>query len=271
MRRGELVGHVALEHRPDAARRVVDRVALGHALSVGAARRSRARGRRSAAGGGPRCRTRCGGTGRPGRRAWPRAARRARTRGGRSCRVPQSGTQRTAPRPARTMRPSTPGRFARERRWNVLPRPTSSRLRTKRRSPRRRFTRGTAASAPRWSACPVYGRSSAPVAISQTSQAAFCRRGASATSVPTPDALSSAPGAGGTESMCATSTIRQSAGASWMPTTLRERPCPGTRKRSCPMRSPAARKRRSTRAWARRSAAEPAGRGPASASARAKR
>ena len=30
VRGGDLVGHVALEHRPDPARRVVDGVALGH-------------------------------------------------------------------------------------------------------------------------------------------------------------------------------------------------------------------------------------------------
>ena len=96
------------------------------------------------------------------------------------------------------------------------PRPTSSRLSTNRRSLARRFTRGTAARAPRWSGCPVYGRSSAPVAISQTSQAGpiALSRGASATSVPTPEALSSAPGDGGTESACATSTCRQSEGES---------------------------------------------------------
>ena len=97
-----------------------------------------------------------------------------------------------------------------------MPRPTSSRLSTNRRSFARRFTRGTAARAPRWSAWPVYGRSSAPVAISQTSQAGrmVASRGASATSVPTPDALSSAPGAGGTESVWAVRTTRQSAGVS---------------------------------------------------------
>ena len=155
----------------------------------------------------------------------------------------------------------------------MVPRPTSSSESTKLRSFVRRFTRGTAARAPRWSAWPVYGRSSAPVAISQTSHAGriVARRGASATSVPTPDALSSAPGAGGTESVCAVSTTRQSAGVSKMPTTLRERPWPGTRKRSCPMRRPAALNRFSTRACARRSAAEPAGRGPARANERAKR
>ena len=58
------------------------------------------------------------------------------------------------------------------------------------------------------------------------------RPGASATSVPTPDALSSAPGAGGTVSACAMRIQRQSAGVSSTPITLRERPLPGTVKRS---------------------------------------
>ena len=273
VQRLERVGHVALEHGPDAVRGVVDRVALGHSVSLGAARRSRGLGRTRAAAAATACRPRCGGAGRRGRRASPPAARRARTRGGRSC--PCRSRRSSARRRGRRGRSGARrGRGSRgERRWNVVPRPTSSRLRTKRRSPARFFTRGTAARAPRWSAWPVYGRSSAPLAISQTSQAGptVRRRGASATSVPTPDALSSAPGAGGTESVCAISTTRQSAGVSKMPTTLRERPCPGTRKRSWAIRRPAARNRFSTRACARRSAAEPAGRGPARARERAKR
>ena len=69
--------------------------------------------------------------------------------------MPESAIQRTAPRPALTILPSTLGREARERRWNVVPRPTSSSESTKRRSFARRLTRGTAARAPRWSACPV--------------------------------------------------------------------------------------------------------------------
>ena len=78
-------------------------------------------------------------------------------------------------------------------------------------------------------------RSSAPVATSQTSQrgASAATRGASATSVPTPDALSSAPGDGGTVSACAIRIVRQLPGRESTPITLRERPLPGTVKRSC--------------------------------------
>ena len=93
---------------------------------------------------------------------------------------------------------------------------------------------------------------------------------ASATSAPTPEALSSAPGAGGTESVWAMSTRRQSERPSRMPSTLCDVALPGTVNVSWPMRSPAARNRSSTRACARASAADAAGRGPASASERAK-
>ncbi len=46
--------------------------------------------------------------------------------------------------------------------------------------------------------------------------------------MPTPDALSSAPGAGGTVSACAMRIQRQSAGVSSAPITLRDVPLPGT-------------------------------------------
>jgi hypothetical protein len=57
-------------------------------------------------------------------------------------------------------------------------------------------------------------RSSAPVATNQTSQRGSERPVASPTSVPTPEALSSAPGDGGTVSACAMITNRQSRGVS---------------------------------------------------------
>ena len=81
----------------------------------------------------------------------------------------------------------------------------------------------------------MYGRSSAPVATSQRSHAGsgpVASARASATSVPTPDALSSAPGAGGTVSVCAIAITRQSLGASRIPITSRDAPFPGTSKRS---------------------------------------
>ena len=56
--------------------------------------------------------------------------------------------------------------------------------------------------------------------------------GASATSVPTPEALSCAPGDGGTVSAWAMRITRQSRGPASAPITLRERPRPGTAKRS---------------------------------------
>ena len=118
-----------------------------------------------------------------------------------------------------------------------LPRPTSSRERASFTSLRRLvcLRRLTSADAPRWSGVPVYGRSSAPVATSHTSHAgvgSVARLRASATSVPTPDALSSAPGAGGTLSVCAIAITRQSAGESLIPITSRDMPFPGTRNRS---------------------------------------
>ena len=88
--------------------------------------------------------------------------------------------------------------------------------------------------------------------------------------MPTPEALSSAPGAGGTLSAWAIAMTRQRAGTSRMAITSREGPLPGTAKRSKPTRSPAARKRPATRWCARRSALEAAGRGPARASDTAK-
>ena len=96
----------------------------------------------------------------------------------------------------------------------------------------------------------MYGRSSAPVATSHTSHAgvgSVARLRASATSVPTPDALSSAPGAGGTLSVCAIAITRQSAGESLIPITSRDMPFPGTRNRSYPTRSPTAAKPAATR------------------------
>ena len=97
---------------------------------------------------------------------------------------------------------------------------------------------------------PVYGRSSAPVATSHTSQAgvgSVARLRASAMRVPTPDALSCAPGEGGTLSACAIAITRQSAGESLIPMTLRDMPFPGTENRSYPTRNPTARNRAATR------------------------
>jgi hypothetical protein len=82
---------------------------------------------------------------------------------------------------------------------------------------------------------PVYGRSSAPVATSHTSHAGFglvARARASDTRTPTPDALSCAPGDGGTLSVCAIAITRQLAGESWIPITSRDMPLPGTSNRS---------------------------------------
>jgi APA family basic amino acid/polyamine antiporter len=84
-----------------------------------------------------------------------------------------------------------------------------------------------------------------------------------------PDALSSAPGEGGTVSACAITIHRHSAGVSATPITLRDRPFPGTAKRSRVTVRPAASKALATRRCARRSAAPAAGRGPASARSRA--
>jgi hypothetical protein len=53
-----------------------------------------------------------------------------------------------------------------------------------------------------------------------------------ATSAPTPDALSSAPGEGGTLSVCAIAITRQPAALSLIPITSRDMPLPGTAKRS---------------------------------------
>ena len=94
---------------------------------------------------------------------------------------------------------------------------------------------------------------------------------ASATSAPTPDALSSAPGAGGAESVWAMSTRRQSERPSRMPSTFWDLPLPGTRERVVADAQPRRTEALSTRACARASAADAAGRGPASASDRAKR
>ena len=155
VRRLERVGHVALEHRADAVRGVVDRVALGH----GAQPRSRSTIARTLTNARGWSRdgvsaARVAAAGRRARRASPPAGPRARTRGGRSCPCPSRATQRTAPRPARTIRPSTGGRLARraevERRRRARPRRARGRSAGRR---ARRFTRGTAASAPRWSAC----------------------------------------------------------------------------------------------------------------------
>jgi hypothetical protein len=65
--------------------------------------------------------------------------------------------------------------------------------------------------------------------------------------VPTPDALSSAPGAGGTLSAWAIAITRQSLGASRIPITSLEAPFPGTGNRSYPTRRPTARNRLATR------------------------
>jgi hypothetical protein len=73
------------------------------------------------------------------------------------------------------------------------------------------------------------------VATSQTSHAGtgpVASARASAISAPTPEALSSAPGDGGTLSVCAIAITRQSPGASRIPITSREVPCPGTSNRS---------------------------------------
>jgi hypothetical protein len=167
--------------------------------------------------------------------------------------APVSRSQRTVTDEARAaarMRPSTArrARGAVERSSKRRPRPTSSsdnaRRTSRRRPPRRR--RRTRAEAPRWSGWPVYGRSSEPVATSQTSQLgtgpapSTC---AKATSVPTPDALSSAPGAGGTLSVWAIAMTRQSAGASRIPITSRDDPRPGTAKRSARGRADSGRRR----------------------------
>ena len=90
--------------------------------------------------------------------------------------------------------PSTPGRgMARgERSQNGRSRPTSSERAHRNRRAARSRTRRASASAPRWSAEPVYTRSSAPVATSHTSQSVGNRpsRPASAASTPKPEALS---------------------------------------------------------------------------------
>ena len=105
-------------------------------------------------------------------------------------------------------------------------------------------------------------RSSAPVATSQTVHggSSASRRGASPASRPSPDALSSAPGDGGTVSAWAISTRRQRP-PSRTPITLRERPR-GVENRCTRTSSPALSKRRRIRVCARRSSRPAAGRGP---------
>src|SRR4051812_13829837 len=89
--------------------------------------------------------------------------------------------------------------------------------------------------------------------------------------MPTPEPLSSAPGAGGTLSVWAMAIVRQCAGESRIPITSREPPWPGTRNGSWPIHRPARLNRCSTSACARRSAADPAARGPACARCTANR
>ena len=88
--------------------------------------------------------------------------------------------------------------------------------------------------------------------------------------MPTPDALSSAPGAGGTVSACAIRIQRQSAGVSSAPITLRDVPLPGTANGVRATVRPARPNAAATWRCARRSAAPAAGRAPASARSRAK-
>ena len=92
---------------------------------------------------------------------------------------------------------------------------------------------------------PVMIRSSDPVATSQVSHAGRPMRGASATRVPTPEALSFAPGPRA-ESVWAITIRRQLRRPSAAPITLRERPRPGTRKPWVEVRRPASRKARAT-------------------------
>ena len=148
------------------------------------------------------------------RRAWPRAPRPERARGGRSCPRPAGpGRSVTRPSPASRMRCST-SRARRRARCcagrSGCPRPTSSSESASLTSLSRfvRCSRATSADAPRWSGVFVYGRSSAPVATSHTSHAgsgSVARLRASATSVPTPDALSSRPGGRAGRCRCAPS------------------------------------------------------------------
>ena len=96
--------------------------------------------------------------------------------------------------------------------------------------------------------------------------------GASATSVPTPDALSSAPGEGGTVSACAMTTNRQSRGAVEHADHVARAAEPRHAEPAASSTArPAAAKRRATRSCARRSSRPAAGRAPARASERAKR
>ena len=148
-------GHVALEHGPDAVRGVVDRVALGHAVSLGAARRWRAPGRRRAAGAGPACRRRCGGSGSSGTPSF--AAGRPASANSRWSELPLPESldpahgaaaraddpalhPRAVRRGAQVERRAAPDLVEREDEAEVLA--------------ARRLTRGTAARAPRWSAWP---------------------------------------------------------------------------------------------------------------------
>ena len=192
--------------------------------------------------------------------------------------MPESATHRTrspVPRAAASTRRST-RRTAGERSHIARPRPTSSSESAQRRSRARRWARTcrTSAEAPRWSGCPVKRRSSAPVATSHVSQggATARRRGASATSAARrPRRCRARPATAGRVSAWAMRITRQSRGPASAPITLRERPRPGTAKRSRATARPAAAKAAATRSCARRSAADAAGRGPASASERAKR
>src|SRR5829696_2532086 len=107
-------------------------------------------------------------------------------------------------------------------------------------------------------------RSSAPVATSQTSHGGSMasRRPASTLSTPSPEALSSAPGLGGTVSACDITTRRQSPDPARLPITLRERPCDVENRCTVTSRPAPANVSRSRRC-ARRSRMLPAGRGPA--------
>ena len=111
VQRLERVRARGLRGRPDAVRGVVDRVALGHAVSVGAARRSRglclkALGWRRT--GVSHAVWRHGSSGTPSLAAGRPASVNSRWS---ELPVPASLIQRTAPRPARRIRPSTRGRF----------------------------------------------------------------------------------------------------------------------------------------------------------------
>ena len=259
VRRRELVGHVALEHRPDPVRGVVDRVALGHRLSGyerGSAPRQLAPSTRATRGKvaacrratASRCRVAAGSSGTPSFAAGSPASANSRW-----SELPRAAVGDASGRAARRRARAASSRPLDQR---AAPRRRAQVHRARRGRPRRARARSAGRRAPvapaRRARARRGGRAgrcrAAPRAPVATQPARRTRGSTAAGAAPARRACRRrtrcrrAPGRGRPESAWAHA--RPEAGrraGRQSPSTLRERPCPVRANGRWPMRSPAAR------------------------------